>query len=116
MSVEIELGRPPGLDAIFEFGGTREVAIAGALRAEQRVEFDIEIAGLFEVMQIRDEVRRSRALAGWGRKAGAIPLNKATVARRSERGRTDNCGTTSDILSGVNKLWAEKQWDEVSFG
>ena len=57
LSVEIELGGPPGGGAVFQFSPVRMEIVSGALGAEGGEVFDLETAGLFEVMVVSDEVR-----------------------------------------------------------
>ncbi len=54
LSVEIELGGPPGFDAVFQFKIRAEEKITGV--ADHVKALDFQIAGLFHLVGVGDEV------------------------------------------------------------
>jgi hypothetical protein len=64
LAIEVELAGPPGGGAVLELHPEGVEVIAGALRAKGGEVFDFEVAGLFEIVVIGDDVR---AFLGKGR-------------------------------------------------
>ena len=56
LRVEIEFGRPPGANAVFELTGCGAVAVAVGGLGEGGFGLDFEISGLLKVVGIGDEV------------------------------------------------------------
>src|SRR5215472_4982746 len=56
LAVEIDLGGPPRLGAVFEFGPDGVEVVAGTLCAESREVFHLKTAGLLKVVVIGDEI------------------------------------------------------------
>ena len=56
LAIEIELGGPPGADAVFEFQGGGAVVGAAVGAGQGGFGFDFEVAGLLQVVGVGDEV------------------------------------------------------------
>src|SRR6185437_10808296 len=65
LAIEIELGGPPGPDAVFELTDGGAVALALAGLGEGGFGLDFEVSGLFEVVGIGDEVGFFLGARGW---------------------------------------------------
>src|SRR4029077_4579552 len=76
LPIEIQLGCPPSSSAVFEFGPERVEVVAGALRAEGGKIFDFQIAGLFKVVIIGNDI---------GALLSASGQRKATSKRQEQK-------------------------------
>ena len=56
LAVDIKLRGPPGLYAVFEFGGGGAEAVAALRASESGFRLDFEVSGLFEVVGVGDEI------------------------------------------------------------
>ena len=65
LPIEVELGGPPGADAIFQFDVPWLRTVGAVGLAEGGFALDFEIAWLFEVMGIGDEVGFFLGPQGW---------------------------------------------------
>jgi hypothetical protein len=66
LALKIELGSPPGRGAVFELRPEGMEVVAGALGAECGEILDLEIARLFEVVIISNDVRTLLSVRGRG--------------------------------------------------
>jgi hypothetical protein len=56
LSVDVEFGGPPGCRAVLEFNPVGNKRVAEVLRSKGREILDLEIAGFFQVMVVRDDI------------------------------------------------------------